>query len=60
MKDGCPYGHPNHHLRVQIDVVEFHDVVDRLIKKRYKTGDADDGDRLSPNSTENYARKSRR
>lgn len=40
--------------------MKLHDVVDGIIKERYETRDANDGDRLSTKGTEDYGRKGRR
>lgn len=40
--------------------MKLHDVVDGIIKERYETRDANDGDGLGAKGTEYYARKCRR
>lgn len=37
--------------------MKLHDIVDGIIKERYETRDANDGDGLCAKGTEDYARK---
>lgn len=59
MKDSGPDRNPNHHLRIESNVMKHHDVVDGIIKERYETRNANDGDGLGAHGTEDDARKGR-
>lgn len=55
MKDCRPYSDPCHKLWIQIHVISLYYIEYSVIEQRYQSRDADDGQGLCANGTENDA-----
>lgn len=59
VRDGGPDRYPDHDLRVQCDIMLGYYIVDGVVEQRDKSRDANNGQRLTAEDTEDDRRKCR-